>query len=440
MDKSVILIGNSLNLLDDPERKWETIVSECERTYGDIDPELEKVVELMPLVFRMSRFFNKWQFNVGSNNRDGENIDDNEKNGRDAFNKMCRRISEFHPTEMHIKLRKLIKECDVITTNYDYAIESSMGISRSSVKEFEGGFYELMHKREFATLNNLTRCRGRVWHIHGEASEPESVVIDNDGYSKALAALKFHGLNKGTWLNRFLQSTVHILGLELRPEEKLLWHALQVRLEEPLRYKVYYYHFVCENEKGEYPVSHLKELLDSYDVVYVPVKVKMDGNTLNFHKAWEDALDKLEKNMNPSQKTKLVNTDFPPFQSSYPAFNIVTSSSPTVANPARCWMNIGVDKLERYAEGAQWIFDTNVEGERNVFYAKVKDIKSAFKKEELKPIENGTRRYSFYIDYSNGILYKSISSDEPLLQLSRITNGVDYEEYKERAPKQERYK
>lgn len=439
MSDNVILLGNSLNLLEAPGKSWEEIVSECERAFGEIDPEIKQTVESIPLVFRMSRFFNKWQSNTASENADSENTKDNEKEGKEAFNRLCRRISKFPPTEMHVKLRNLIKEWDIITTNYDYAIESSMRIDCSSWKAFEGEFRDLMHRREFAVLNNLTRCHERVWHIHGEANEPESIVIDNDGYSKALAALKLHGLNKCTWLSKFMESNVHILGLELRPDEKLLWHAFQMRLENSSKNTVYYYHFVCENDKGEFPVSYLKELLISYKVSYIPVKVKKDGGALNFHKAWEDALIELEKRMYPTQETKLVNADFPPFQSSYPAFNIVTSTSPTVANSARCWMNIGVDKLNRCAADAQWIFDTNVEDVRNVFYANVKDIISAFKEGGLNTIENGTHRYSFYIEYSEGRLYKSISSEEPLLQLNRISNGHDYAKYKKSVPKQNRH-
>ena len=442
MNDNVILLGNSLNLLEDQGQHWEKLVEECESGLDSTgeDPEMSEMQKKqIPLVFRMSRFFNRWQAGIADDGADCENTKYNAEDGSRAFSKLCRKISELRPNAMHVRLMKLIEDCNIITTNYDYAIESALGKNHAEFKESNIELSDLLYRREFAVLNNLTRHSGRVWHIHGEAGEPGSVVIDHDGYARGLAALKFHGRHEATWLHLFLNSTVHILGLELRYTESLLWYALQARLENiSSEKKVYYYHFVredVENEKNS--ANNLESLLDAFKVEYRRIDVHKKGMSgeYDYWDAWERALKKLENSMHP-----LLNNDFPPFRTSYPLYNIVTSSTPTSANSERCWMNIGVEKLKSYEDGDYWIFDCNVRGERRVHGALVKDVRESLERNNASIIKNGTPRYSFYIDYANGILYKSISSDEPLLQLSKITDSVDYEEYKKRTPKQDRYK
>lgn len=407
MSDHVVLLGNSMNLLEESGESWDDIVEACEYSLDNtgMDPAIPKELKKnIPLIFRMSCLFNSWQSNK-------------DEDGRNVFRDFCSKLCRMRPNAMHTELVKVVEGCDILTTNYDYSIECALGpaecdLGKITPKSLEEDFDDLMHKREFGILNNLTRHHGRVWHLHGEASDPESIIIDHDSYVRGLSALKIHGQHKGSWLNIFLNSSVHIMGLELRYTESLLWHALQCRLERPEKERktVFYYHFVYKNDKQ---ATILENMLTAYNVEYIRIDVENDSSGKpDYHRAWREAIKQLKENMAKS-------SDRP---TSYPTntTNKVVSSCPTSQNPDRCWMNIGVKKLDNCADDDKWFFDCNVRGERRVFYTTAKELKEKFKKHGINKLHKGTERYSFYVNYSNGELYKSNSSKEVILSLARI--------------------
>lgn len=419
MSDNVILLGNSLNLLEESGESWDNIVEACEYSLDNtgMDPKTpQKRKKEIPLIFRMSYLFNSWQTN-------------NDKDGRTVFSDFCSKLCRLRPNAMHTKLVKAVEGCNILTTNYDYAIECALGptecdLGKLTPKTLEDDFEDLMHMREFGILSNLTRHHGRVWHIHGEAKEPESIIIDHDSYVKGLSALKIHGYHKGSWLSIFLKSSVHIMGLELRYTESLLWHALQSRLEIPAeeRKSVFYYHFVCKNDKqAVISADNLENMLATYKVNYKRIEVKKDRRgKLNYRRAWRDAIEKLKENMaKPSE-----------LPTSYPTSKVVSSSCPTSRNPKRCWMNIGVNKLKNCADDDTWFFDCNVRGERRFFYTTAKELKDKFRIHGINVLRKGTPRYSFYVDYSDGKLYKSNNSKEVILSLAKIEDRECYKNFK----------
>lgn len=425
MNDNVILLGNSLNLLNKEQAKsWKKLVVDFEQSVKELESSFAKKWEKIPLVFRMSRFFNILKTDIEQDKENNEAANNNEHAGIKALNAICRGIrDEFNYTGMHKELMKVIGDCQIITTNYDYAIESYFGEKPDSFNEFEGGFDALMSKRKTAIFENLARHHKRVWHMHGEANVPESIIIDNDGYNRGIAEMNVHEGCKGTWLDLFLHSTVHIMGIELQYTEKLLWNALQMRLMTPSdkRKKVHYYHFVYKES-----VPCLEEILVSFDVDYHPIVVeKSKKGEYDFHKAWRSAIKELKDTMNPKPTP-----NYPTFHSSHPAYNIVTTTTPTPRNPGRCWMNIGEEKLkEKYAKDDPWIFDCKVRGKRYVFTAKVGDIIEKFENNNVKIMRNGTWRYSFYIDYRGKKLYSKVDRGTKLLDLQEVTSGEEYRRY-----------
>lgn len=139
------------------------------------------------------------------------------------------------------------------------------------------------------------------------------------------------------------------------------------------------------------------------------------------------------------QKTKMMSKHsystvlFPPFNPrGWRYHNIVTSGKATSNNSTRCWMNIGVDKLARFAGDDKWLFDCYLNNERRVYYTEVRVLREAFKKANLKTIKNGTERYSFFFDYTKGIIYSCVtrSTAEQLLKLQEVKSKMEYENYK----------
>lgn len=432
-EKNIILLGNSLNLLEDAGQSWESIVETFENSIegNNIDPGVDR--KQIPFVFRMNQCFNRWHNSIENNS--GEKVDiqnaaDNKHCGEEGFRTLCSRIGDLRPNAMHVELMKLIGDSQILTTNYDYAIESALAINRKCSNGCEKGYDRYMPKNDFAILNNLTRRHEQVWHIHGEADVPESLIIDSDGYARGLVALKTYGHHELTWLNLFLNSGVHILGLELRYTESLLWYALQSRLEIPQdeRKPVNYYHFVrTDDEKEIISATNLKYVLSAYDVNYCRIDVnKMEGG-YNYRKAWTELLETLKGEMYPEDKPEKV-PSYPPFRISYPSFNIVASKTPTAANPTRCWMNIVVDKLNEFDDANRWIFDCFVHNKRYVYSISVKELKASLTDSMI--MNNEPRRYSFYINYANGILYEKVSDDTPLVKLQKVEDGSLYEKYR----------
>lgn len=140
-----------------------------------------------------------------------------------------------------------------------------------------------------------------------------------------------------------------------------------------------------------------------------------------------------EKHRKKSETTSsLMDSSFPPFKPrGWKIYNVVTSQKEASANSTRCWMNIGVEKLARSTEDAMWVFDSEVKGVRRVFYASVRALRAVFRKVNLQTIKTGTERYTFYMDFAEGVLYSALpnSTGERLLDLKKVKDGEEYRRY-----------
>ena len=153
---------------------------------------------------------------------------------------------------------------DIITTNYSYELEMAArsdnqvtdsylnGIRRSTkVKGPAEGKY-FIHTYNEVTVNSV---KNRVWHIHGAARNPSSMVIGHYYYGNLLSKYKNYFddevrnnyskpelANDKSWLDSFVIGNVFMLGYGLDPSDMDIWWLLDRKHREKADHgNVYYY-------------------------------------------------------------------------------------------------------------------------------------------------------------------------------------------------------
>lgn len=171
--------------------------------------------------------------------------------------------------QMREHIKKLVG-CDfdyVLTTNYSYEIEAALlGKEKLSPQ----GIAQLMNFCEvdnaqtqflintFNLVNNIP-----VWHIHGEARKPDSMILGHYYYGKLLrrCVARLDGTNErterkklvapgkekeyvknlkakrsqkiGSWIDAFVLGDVHILGFGMDFSEADLWWLIEYKSNHP---------------------------------------------------------------------------------------------------------------------------------------------------------------------------------------------------------------
>lgn len=170
--------------------------------------------------------------------------------------------------EMEERIRKLIlNNFDyVLTTNYSYEIEKSLyGMSNLSQEVISGlmDYHEVDNAQTQFLINTFNSVNGvPVWHIHGEARKPNSMIVGSYYYGKLLKRCverldgsieqnkdklkqvktpvgktqefrkNIRGLKPqkiGSWVDAFVLGDVYILGLGMDFSEADLWWLIEYK-------------------------------------------------------------------------------------------------------------------------------------------------------------------------------------------------------------------
>ena len=210
----------------------------------------------------------------------GDQLDNQIKNHKDLF----------YGLKSMDQIRPLLEEIlripfdHILTTNYSYEIER---VANSKVKEngdyckylaknvikgerVEGKY--LLHSYNDISFENNSH---KVWHIHGEARKPQSIVLGHYYYGELLSRMistlskrgnkQFERQQTGeqlvmeSWLDAFVMGDVYVLGFGYDFSEMDLWWLLNRKKREKAQHgKLYFYEPSQENE-----VKH--SLLETYD-------------------------------------------------------------------------------------------------------------------------------------------------------------------------------
>lgn len=210
---------------------------------------------------------------------------------------------------------------EILTTNYDYAIEETSIYPRSITDKDLTRMIEhtnLVKKPEnryYLHTYNLIEHHGnpqRIWHIHGEARKPDSIIIGHYNYvnlvSKWREEIKKreryyrefdHSLPAKNWLDPFILGNVYILGLGMDFCELDLWWLINRKKRETQPHgKIIFYEPENSLDAAKY------ELLRAYNV-----EVRHLGFVValsNDEELMEEDMPKLQEEQ---QRIKTFNTD-----------------------------------------------------------------------------------------------------------------------------------
>lgn len=164
----------------------------------------------------------------------------------------------------------------ILTTNYSYELEIAAFSDRGSATESHiknlQDHTEYVEKAEpqylLSTFNrvNYGYVPNKIWHIHGEARKPSSVILGHFYYGELLYHLKDYVKKEGgrylfaqkndkewhlkSWIDAFIMGDVYILGAKLDLSEIDLWWLIGRKKREGAEHgKLYFYEPAKEQGK-----------------------------------------------------------------------------------------------------------------------------------------------------------------------------------------------
>ncbi|SFS11780.1 SIR2-like domain-containing protein [Dyella sp. OK004] len=212
---------------------------------------------------------------------------------RDAENAVKKQIAELvdifpiHP--LHVALASQFQV--ILTTNYDFTIEESLGGGiRTRNTVLPESRYSLFRRMEVGTRT--------IWHIHGEASRPQSILLGYDHYAGYLQKMRnyltngvpsegvtgqlrsplraglhdFEKYDVHSWVDYFLRDHLHVVGFGFDFTEIDLWWLVVYKRRRYTRTgKTYFYIVNIDGTVADHENAKLS-LFDSIGVEAVVVQ------------------------------------------------------------------------------------------------------------------------------------------------------------------------
>ena len=424
----LLLVGNSPNLAERQNGRvaWDRLMHTLEKSCPDYVP-IDNVAKSFPQRIQEICNVRKMLEKLGK-----------EKALDNSFQDWLVGVSELLPTAIHRMLTKMNFD-HYLTTNYDHALErafcSGFKVKKGDIKKsqevWEG--WEGAQLEEYAKLTEFPENKKRedVIHIHGRVSGESPLVMSPDSYAYAANALKESGEGK-TWLDLFIRSEIHICGIDLRPEELVIWRALELRYQELCKEGEYdksdprayaYVFYKVDDTEEEKKMKELRNLLMSYGVIFQGIPVYNN----NYVEAWALLIGKIELNMNKlhvkssgnnsdslddDELDTIICSERP---SKNRGKNLSTAFVQHYMFPHFCRMSIGKKKYCAIKKTGYWLCYCVIEGNTYMWRFNGNDITKFldFSREE---------KAELLLDYRHGAVYKidrNTKDRESLLHLAQ---------------------
>jgi hypothetical protein len=285
-----LLVGNGINRVSASGPSWRNIIDEIAKEVNQ--SQVLKRLDVKPFTLAFEEL-------ILLAERQGKRRIEVERLVAEQIQKL--EASEYHKRVMTLGTQH------VLTTNYDYALELAIDRAHS-----EGG-YKVLPK--YNVFRHRTAGDIKVWHIHGEAAYPRSLILGYDNYTGTVQKMRqyikssagYHGLRspfrRGTynfdkdgtnysWIDVFLRDDIHIVGFGLEYIEIDLWWLIYYKADLEKRKKnvgkTLYYRFT--KEKSSLDELGKLDLLKALGVEVHEINVK-DG----YKPAWDRLLTVIEK-------------------------------------------------------------------------------------------------------------------------------------------------
>ncbi len=397
----LLLVGNSPNLVDGQNRscEWGRLLEDLEKKIKPYVKEIEKGGNFPRRMEIIRQYAKKPGF---------EEVNQ-------ALNTWYKRISDMLPSSVHRMLGAMSRYFQYcLTTNYDYTIEKVFKIQK---KRSKGG------KKANVAINPPGKNGSpSVTHIHGVANDPESIIMSMEEYEEGLKLLK--NVNE-SWVDCFKNCEIHICGISLGEEEKLLWYALNERKKflEKQKYlahkRPHGYAYLFENKRKEGEgdkIKQLKTLLRKVAIIPIIIPVEND----DYFTAWKTLIGEMILNIVGANSQNdhenlpeeiLRKLELGGGRIASRNTNMSTAFATSYKDPELCQLTLSKRKRQVIEKSGNWLIYCRVFEERYYYCIDWKRICKSYKNEE---------RWNFFINYNTGILYK-LSRDGISLRKYRQT-------------------
>lgn len=249
MNENVILLGNGINRLGkEAGPSWSQLLS-------NLQSEINSVVDInndfkpFPMAFEEMLM---------------TNCTDYVQRLKHFKKTISKTFIETTPNDIHKKILLTNSVKNILTTNYDYALEKALvpNFSNQDLRQTNFVTKEIKYslRRRNSILDNVNKIEKNIWHIHGELYDPknyhdekkhfkeESILIGYEHYSEALKVMQDYknGRNKwaktplkqklldsvdlgSSWMDYFFSGKLFIIGLDLSFSEIDIWWLLNFR-------------------------------------------------------------------------------------------------------------------------------------------------------------------------------------------------------------------
>ena len=407
----LLLVGNSPNLVDGQNRScgWERLLDDLEKKIKPYVKEVEKGGNFPKRMEIIRQYAKKPGFEEVNQNLDV----------------WYKKVSDMLPSSVHRMLGTMSRYFQYyITTNYDYTIERVFKIQKQRSKEGK--------KANIAINPPSKNGSPSVTHIHGVANDPESIIMSKKEYEEGLKLLENAG---ESWVDCFKSCEIHICGITMGKEEKLLWYALEERKKFLAKQKYlarrrpHGFAYLFENKRREGESSKIKKLKAALlEVAIVPIVIPVEND--DYFTAWktlvgevilniigansqndfenlpEEILRKLERG---GGRIASKNT------------NMSTAFATCYKDPKLCQLTLREKKRRFIKKSQNWLIYCRVFEKRHFYKLNWERIQNSYI-ESKEP-------WNFFLDYERGILYRVAENGVSLEKVTKAERCINVDEF-----------
>ena len=259
--------------------------------------------------------------------------------------------------------------------------------------------------------------------------------MSSSEYKDALGSLSKRTDDETSWLHFFIHSELHICGLELQDNEKLIWHAIKKRkewldgekyLKNKRPYAFAYLFYTGKTDKSM--KEEFGEVLKSYAIIPVLIPVRNE----NYFAAWKqlagEMLLRLVKT-NPQESNKQLSEEAlrllergGGIGASRKALILSTAAAPCYKDPYLCQLSVSETKRENISKTPGiWLIYCRVFEKRYFYKLNWKHIQNSYIASK-KP-------WIFFLDYGRGILYKVAENGASLEKVTKAERCINVDAF-----------
>ena len=407
----LLLVGNSPNLVDGQNRscEWGRLLEDLEKKIKPYVKEIEKGGNFPRRMEIIRQYAKKPGF---------EEVNQ-------ALNTWYKRISDMLPSSVHRMLGAMSRYFQYcLTTNYDYTIEKVFKIQK---KRSKGG------KKANVAINPPSKNGSpSVTHIHGVANDPESIIMSKKEYEEGLKLLRNAS---ESWVDCFKSCEIHICGMTMGKEEKLLWYALDERKKilEKQKYlthkRPHGYAYLFENKGKEGEGNKIKRLKTALlEAAIVPIVIPVEND--DYFTAWKTLIGEMILNIigansqndfeNLSEEI-LRKLELGGGRIASRNTNMSTAFATCYKDPKLCQLTLRGKKRWFIKKSKNWLIYCRVFEKRHFYKLNWECIQNSYPESE--------DAWNFFLDYGRGILYKVTENGVSLEKVAQVERCKNINEF-----------